>query len=706
MRNLVWERMRGEDRRLAREHRVASRETVPSTLDLVEAVGAHREVVDALMALPEHYRDVLVRRYYEGETPTEIADRQGTPVATVKTRLQRGLALLRQRLDELHGGDGRRWMSALGPLIAPSARPAPVPAAALTLKWVALLVALALPAGLWWWSRLAAEPRPAERSVAAPGALAAVDDVPPRLDPPATADRLPSGPVSDLSFTARRAAREASFQGLRGDVRGRVLGLDGGPVGGVVVRFDDDGMATQPGRGAAVQVTGDDGSFELRGVRSSGLVLAVAEGLVTVAAGRVDGLAPASGVTVVVAPARTLDGRVVGDHDLPLAGALVRLDLPQDLLDPLGPHAAHAAPLAFQTPGDVDGGFRMTVPRVAGLGLEVERSGYATRRLEVDALPPGSLWVTLERPSWSGASVSGWVLGPDGAPVPEARVAGGGRVTSTDPAGHFRLPAEGVDELVACAAGLGARRLPRGQAWPERVEITLPPAPSVIEGRVVDPGGQGLSGIGVWIADPTVLDPGRTEREEGQEVERFGVHPREFRAGRPPLLLEAFLAGEPERIWRPAETDREGRFRIEGLGTRAYTVVAGDPYTLIRARRSGVGTGRGGSSSCWIPRPSGRPCAGGWSIGSVVRCRACACSAAPRCWISNTTAAASGARVGWWAARSRAATGPSRWRIWRARARTYASRARASCRACGAWSPTSRWRVRWTSWSSCGRTCG
>lgn len=72
-----------------------------------------RVVRRAIEALAEEQREVLVLKEYEGLTFLEIAQALDVPVSTVKTRLYRGLAQLRQRLER----EGVR-----------SAVPVPVPA--------------------------------------------------------------------------------------------------------------------------------------------------------------------------------------------------------------------------------------------------------------------------------------------------------------------------------------------------------------------------------------------------------------------------------------------------------------------------------------------------------------------------------------------------------------------------------------------------
>ncbi|MCY4583656.1 MAG: sigma-70 family RNA polymerase sigma factor [Chloroflexi bacterium] len=59
-------------------------------------VGEARE---ALRALPEEQRVVIVMAYLEGATQQEIAQRTGAPLGTVKTRLRLGLGKLRQVMN-------------------------------------------------------------------------------------------------------------------------------------------------------------------------------------------------------------------------------------------------------------------------------------------------------------------------------------------------------------------------------------------------------------------------------------------------------------------------------------------------------------------------------------------------------------------------------------------------------------------------------
>lgn len=66
--------------------------------DWVESREIQRLVALAVAALPDEQREVVVLKEYQGLTFPEIAEIQGVPLSTVKTRLYRGLTVLRERL--------------------------------------------------------------------------------------------------------------------------------------------------------------------------------------------------------------------------------------------------------------------------------------------------------------------------------------------------------------------------------------------------------------------------------------------------------------------------------------------------------------------------------------------------------------------------------------------------------------------------------
>jgi len=68
--------------------------------DLVARHDMSRTVARAMEQLPEEQRTAIVLKEYHGMTFQEIADLQGCPLSTVKTRLYQGLSVLRRQLRE------------------------------------------------------------------------------------------------------------------------------------------------------------------------------------------------------------------------------------------------------------------------------------------------------------------------------------------------------------------------------------------------------------------------------------------------------------------------------------------------------------------------------------------------------------------------------------------------------------------------------
>lgn len=73
----------------------------PSPLDELSENELERRLAHALSNLPRHYREALTLRFQEELSLEEVARLLGLPLSTVKTRIQRGLVLLRQRAEGL-----------------------------------------------------------------------------------------------------------------------------------------------------------------------------------------------------------------------------------------------------------------------------------------------------------------------------------------------------------------------------------------------------------------------------------------------------------------------------------------------------------------------------------------------------------------------------------------------------------------------------
>jgi RNA polymerase sigma-70 factor (ECF subfamily) len=92
--------VRREDRR-----RGASIENIPvaagdATDETAEVRERRRAVQAALAVLPAEQREALELAYYGGLSQSELAERLGVPLGTVKSRMFAALAKLRELLDE------------------------------------------------------------------------------------------------------------------------------------------------------------------------------------------------------------------------------------------------------------------------------------------------------------------------------------------------------------------------------------------------------------------------------------------------------------------------------------------------------------------------------------------------------------------------------------------------------------------------------
>jgi len=87
----------GEDR----AYEIPSEE--PTPLDLYQVRENGQRVAAALLTLDPLHREVLVLRFHEELSLEEIAQVTRAPLSTVKSRLYRGLAALKPRIEEMNG---------------------------------------------------------------------------------------------------------------------------------------------------------------------------------------------------------------------------------------------------------------------------------------------------------------------------------------------------------------------------------------------------------------------------------------------------------------------------------------------------------------------------------------------------------------------------------------------------------------------------
>ena len=77
----------------------AEREPAESIEDLVARRELSDAVAEAMALLSEEQRTAIILKEYHGLTFQEIAELQGCPLSTVKTRLYQGLTVLRRHLE-------------------------------------------------------------------------------------------------------------------------------------------------------------------------------------------------------------------------------------------------------------------------------------------------------------------------------------------------------------------------------------------------------------------------------------------------------------------------------------------------------------------------------------------------------------------------------------------------------------------------------
>jgi RNA polymerase sigma-70 factor (ECF subfamily) len=249
---------RDRERRDRRERGAATPEPTRATVDLVAELDLQRRIARAFEELAEPSKSALYLRYFRDLGPVEIAEQLGVPVGTVKSRLQRGLEALRERLDALHEGRRDEWLKALlpwigGPFVATKVKVVPVAVAAV------LLIGLGV-GGFEAWRRTV-EPRAApahaeaavasaESAAAAKGTGAAPKDATPTRESLEPTGVLPfasgivvdeaGAPLADVAVVASRLNRH---NGPSERFIQEPLRLD---------RFDRDRLATTDAKGRFV----------------------------------------------------------------------------------------------------------------------------------------------------------------------------------------------------------------------------------------------------------------------------------------------------------------------------------------------------------------------------------------------------------------------------------------------------------------------
>lgn len=569
MRRLASDLRRSDRRRLHRERAAARPEGLPSAADLLAEAEALERVVRAVVDLEEPYRATMLLRYVDDLGPTEVAERLGLPLETVRTRLKRGLALLRDRFDAASGGDRRAWSVSLLPLtrrgvVEPPFSVGGVPflgvvlgGVAVTLKSktaVAIVVVLLAAVGAGT-AILAPSRQPAGDREATPTTAPPLAEAPGLRPRPTSVVASSAAPVEATSpsgaagsgapMTATTDADAASLVVEVVDEGGRrvsagSLALSAHGLGAVdllgLVSKDMDryGWFLETydlSRSNPIEVKGISREFvghELRATADVPRYPPRASDPFVVEAGKL------ARVRIEMVVGRPVAFEVVeAESGRPVPGARVvsgtetsrRRIFASEVTGPGGPGWATAGP---------DGRCTVTELGAGPHEIEVTAPGFRAARRDFAKLEPGPVVVRLER-ARDDAVLEVVVTDPDGAPVADFRVEVHGPsqraplLQSTDAQGIARFAGlapglqtarfDGADWVRRSTQGhwpgaprevlMGWVELPRGEA--RRIAIGYPKGTGVIALEVVDAEGTPVVGALVRLYGPSLLRDGRTD---------------------------------------------------------------------------------------------------------------------------------------------------------------------------------------------------
>jgi protocatechuate 3,4-dioxygenase beta subunit len=440
-----------------------------------------RELVQAVLGLPEPYRTTILLRFFDGLPPRAIAKRMGVPVDTVRTRVTRGVAQLRARLDDGRGGDRTAWLAALAPLLRTPSPLVPPPlstlGAALVNAKIQIAVAALVVGGALtlYLATRAPEPEKSAIAAAAPAAEPSATVEPRAPSSAALAAEAPAGTAAATRGPAPMATTQAAIPEVQAGpamLRGRVLDDGGAPLSGVRIAAAADGGKLTGDAATSAQ----DGAFEMSYPQRAERLVSADERFATVFAGLCGGTPSAGEIVVVVAPRVEVAGRVVGEEGYPLPGARVELEVPEEVRTRFRAVLDRSMRLSWQVAADAHGEFAVpAAPRVAGAILHAASDGYVPFSGALEEHSGPGLVITLARPRSEDGLLRGKVLDAGGSPVSTAHVALGVDTTRTegdgtfsfrlaDPdsfAARFRVPPR---EIVACRKGSCPRATSR-RSW-------------------------------------------------------------------------------------------------------------------------------------------------------------------------------------------------------------------------------------------------
>lgn len=603
LRNFARQDRRAGDRRIAREHVAARPEELPPGDTQLEKLELQRKLMDAVLALPEPYRAVVVQRYYDELAPREIARRTNVPLKTVKTRLARAQSKLREALDREHGSDRSAWLALVVPWISSDGIAASTAGGLIVNAKLKIGIGVAALAGTiaavaHWLPPHSPELDGAPSRANASATLEAPSEIEPAVElataAPARAEV--SVPVAEALDV------EPVVEAPKPKVRGRVVDASGGAVASIDV-FGARGTTAAPTRGHASSLARTDarGEFECEYPREASRLEAESSAWTTVFAPSLERVRDTSEYLVVVAPRVAVHGRIVDEARQGVAGAQVIVQFGEAVRASFGLVLDDAVAICPEVTADAEGRFELpVVPACNGL-LLVKHAGFDMKSVPIPGGSAFDVEIVLQKTPEKHTIVRGIVVDAQKRPVEGALVSHGAAIERTGADGLFEFDfahAIGTSELVHDDTNPGAWKrsfdwLCAVKAGYRPARAPLPPSPEIratepfftlvladpplsIRGRVVDGDGRAVRAAEVWLADPTPF---------GNEVRREGEMWMAWKTS-----VEDALNAEKHR--RGTIADADGNFTLGGLLDREYAIVTFDPATMRWIRTERVRAGR------------------------------------------------------------------------------------------------------------------